>query len=397
MIYTNNNNHSGSILSIIIARVFYSVNWFNISSIFYLIVVDFREDISMLGIITTAFYIGIGLFQIPSGILAAKYSALKIATVGIIIASSAVLLSGLSGSLLEIAILRFIVGLGMALFFGPSVIAISTKLGNKSEGYGIGLLNSAHALGGIIGIFGWIFIAQIVGWRISIIIGGTIGLITAFMLYVTLIQKDKTTIPTNDLPILRPYFQIKLSDIMHILSNKYLISLGLILIGFQIVAGLTSTFTVYYLNKHLEISALVSGLVGSLPLLMNFFFSPLFGKLYDKIKMERLLFIIVGTVSISVMATDTLYLIIISIIVSATFLSGGFVMAYAKAKQISKSKPNYQTLAVSYVNGIGLFGGFWVPLLFSFVVESVGYSTAWLLAGLIPFLIIMIPIIKLKQ
>ncbi len=76
----------------------------------------------MLGIITTAFYIGMGFFQIPSGILATKYSPPKIATVGIIIASSAVLLSGLSGSLLEIAILRFIVGLGMALFLAPALL-----------------------------------------------------------------------------------------------------------------------------------------------------------------------------------------------------------------------------------------------------------------------------------
>ena len=53
-------------------------------------------------------------------------------------------------------ILRFLVGVGMAFFFGPSVILISKYLGKGSDGLGVGILNSAHSLGGIIGIFGWI-------------------------------------------------------------------------------------------------------------------------------------------------------------------------------------------------------------------------------------------------
>ena len=70
--------------------------------------------------------IGIGIFQIPAGILAAKYGPRKIAIYGILITSSyAAFLSGLSTDLHHMIILRFIVGLGMAFFFGPSVILIS--------------------------------------------------------------------------------------------------------------------------------------------------------------------------------------------------------------------------------------------------------------------------------
>jgi hypothetical protein len=77
------------------------------------------------------------------------------------------------------------------------------------------------------------------------------------------------------------------------------------------------------------------------------------------------------------------------------FLSAGFVIVYAKAKEINKSQPHYQTLAVGYVNGISLFGVFWVPVLFSFIVNVLGYEIAWLLGALVVILLVF-PVLKLK-
>ena len=400
-----NNQSISAVISLLLARIFYSVNWFNISSMFYLIVADFKQDISMLGFITAAFYIGIGLFQVPAGILAAKYGPKRIAIYGIIITSSAALLSGLAVFLLQITTLRFIVGLGMALFFGPSVILISKYLGKGSEGYGVGLLNSAHALGGIIGIFGWIVIAQLIGWRMSIVLGGLLGLTTALILYIVLStkkekreEKEKEII-THPSPSLSPYFKVKLSDIQNTLSNRSLIVLGVILLGFQISSTLTSTFTVYYLNEHLNVNPIISGLIGSLPLIMALVFSSIFGKVYDRAKDAKKLLIVLGTLgtlSIAGIATDVFYFVIVSIVTASIFMSGGFVIVYAKAKQVNELKPEYQPLAVSFVNGIGLFGGFWVPMVFSIIVTSMGYNLAWLFGSLFSFALIIVPILRLK-
>ncbi|HEY3524674.1 MAG TPA: MFS transporter, partial [Nitrososphaeraceae archaeon] len=125
MISKKKNNNSFQIISLLLARVFYSANWFNIASIFFLIALDLKQDISMLGLVTASFIIGVGVFQVPAGILAAKYGASKTAVFGILIASFCALLTGISNDILQIAILRFVVGLGMACFFGPSVIMIS--------------------------------------------------------------------------------------------------------------------------------------------------------------------------------------------------------------------------------------------------------------------------------
>jgi MFS family permease len=309
----------------------------------------------MLGLITSSFLIGIGIFQVPAGILAAKYGPRKIAIYGILITSSTAFLSGLSTDLYHMIILRFIVGLGMACFFGPSVILISKHLGKGSEGLGVGLLNSAHALGGIIGVFGWIILAEVTGWRISLMLSGLLGLLTGFLLAIALIREK---IQTD--------FRIKISDLRQILFNNSLIVLGLALLGFHLIIALLS--------------------------------SPLFGRIYDRIRDARKLLIISGIVislSMAMIAANTLYIIILSIIIAGFFLAGGFVIVYTKAKQVKGLQDEYETLAVSFVNGISLFNAFWVPIVFSFIVNQSGYSVAWLLGGFLIMLLIL-PLFKLK-
>lgn len=58
-----------AVASLLFARVIYAINWFNIASIFFHIASDFRQDVTFLGLLTTSFLIGLGLFQVPGGIL----------------------------------------------------------------------------------------------------------------------------------------------------------------------------------------------------------------------------------------------------------------------------------------------------------------------------------------
>ncbi|MGH9972377.1 MAG: MFS transporter [Nitrososphaeraceae archaeon] len=376
-------------LTLMLARIIYTINWFNIASIFYLIALDFREDIAMLGIITASFLIGVGLFQVPAGIIAAKHGPRKIAIYGIVIASSAALITGLASDITQITILRFLIGIGMACFFGPSVILVSKYLGKESEGLGIGLLNSAHALGGILGLFGWVMLAEVMGWRITLVLSGGLGLVTALMLSIALL-KDEDRIQKE--------FRIKISEVVETLFNKSLIVLGLTLLGFQAGSSMILTFSVFYFVDHLKINPVTAGLIGSLSLIVALLSSPLFGRIYDKIgNAKKLLFIsgVLSAVSIAGVATDSLYIIIISVIITGFFLSAGFIIVYARAKEVNKFQPHYQTLAVSFVNGISLFGVFWIPVLFSSIVNGLGYEIAWLLGGLVVLLLVL-PVLKLK-
>ncbi|MGB7959355.1 MAG: MFS transporter [Nitrososphaeraceae archaeon] len=412
-----------AVISLMLARIFYTVNWFNIPSIFFFIAADFDKDISVLGLITASFFIGVGLFQVLAGILASKYSPRKIAILGIAIASTAVFFSAFSIDLFSIAVLRFIVGVGMAFFFGPSVILISEYVGRQSEGLGMGLLNSAHAIGGIIGLFIWVLVAEIFGWRTSIVLSAIAGLITVIILQMWLPkgpklrqkQQMETTFDMDDEQMKetqnngsdidvgeRVNFKIKFDQVQNVLFNKSLIKLGLVLLGFQVGSGLIWSFIVFYLADHIKIDPALAGLIGSLNLVVALISSPLVGKAYDKLGNARKLLAISGIISaVSVMMIGVLhsqiYLIGISVVVAGFFLSWGFVIVYVKAKQVdTQSLPTYQTLSVSYVNGISLFGAFWIPILFVSIINQFGYSTAWIVGGAI-FLALVLPILTLED
>src|ERR687896_494055 len=405
------------IVSLLLARVLYSANWFNIASIFFLIAVDLRQDISMLGLVTASFIIGVGIFQVPAGILTAKYGASKIAVSGILTASFCALLTGISNDILQIAILRFIVGMGMACFFGPSVIMISRYLGKRSEGLGIGLINSAHAIGGIIGVFGWVILAQLYGWRASLIIGGALGLVTGLVLVISaLIARPSIKTPDERIPIQNVADSldvaatkspgagdgITLSGLRQTIFNRSLVILGLTLLSFQAGSSIILTFVVYYMVESLKIDLTLAGFIGSLNLIIALLFSPVFGRLYDRTKKAKKILIISGlaaATSVCGMSVPSVYVLIPSMIISAVFLSAGFVIVYAEAKRTSNTQglnPKYQTLAVSFVNGISLFGAFWIPVLFSFSVDRIGFSNAWILGGFV-VLIFILPAFKFKQ
>ena len=430
---------SAPVLFLVFARVLYAINWFNISSVFYLILIDFEQDISMLGIITASLLVGIGVFQVPAGILAAKYNPKKIALSGIMMLSMASLLSGLATEPSQMVILRFLVGVGMAFFFGPSVILISSFLGKGSEGLGVGILNSAHSLGGIIGLFGWIIVAETVGWRASLIIGGIVGVVSGlFLVYEMRKNKEKGErkkkndgggggaggLPSHHLKShlknsanqydeeedaqQQPNFKIKLSDLKVVLINKSMIFVGLSLLGVQIGWNLVSTFIILYLKNDLHASASTAGLIGGLAMLCNVLFAPVFGRLYDGItkrspdRNHGLLLLIICSAIISVNITlfslANVNVIVFSTILIGIFASGGFVVPYAKAREIVKKQlhqPQYETLAVSFVNGLSLFGAFWVPFVFSITVIYFGYPLAWVIGGIIT-LTFVIPSIKLQ-
>jgi MFS family permease len=406
--------NSPPVLSLLLARIFYSANWFNIASIFYLIAMDFKQDISTLGLVTSSFILGVGLFQVPAGILAAKYSASRVAVFGILLASSCVFLTGLSESIVQIAVLRFIVGVGMACFFGPSVVLISEYLGKGSEGLGIGLINSAHAVGGILGIFAWVVLAQVTGWRISLVSAGALGLVTGLILIISLSPRrsklklrnesvigQRALAPDKVSKSTRTRLGISLSGLSHTIFNRTLIILGLTLLSFQAGSSIVLTFIVFYLGGYLKVDLTIAGLIGSLNLVVALLFSPLFGRLYDRTKKTKKILLISGlgaAAGVLGMAVPSIYIIIPAMILSALFLSAGFVIVYAEAKRINSVQnldPQYQTLAVSYVNGISLFGASWIPILFSFAVDRFGFSLAWLLGGFI-VLVLVLPAFKLK-
>lgn len=428
-------------LSIIVARIFYAVNWFNVAAVFPLIALDFEQDIALLGSISAAFFIGVGVFQVPAGIFAAKYSPRTSAILGIALSSLAALLYGFASEASQLVWLRFIVGAGMAFFFSSGVVLIARYAGARSSGFSIGLMNSAHSIGGIIGIFAWIVIAQVFGWRPSLILGGAIGIATAVMMVVAIPRRPEPPAASSggegrdslheeeeeeeeprggggssNSGRRRKRRWLNISEIWRILSNPPLVALGLVLTGVQAAWALNVTFIVVYLQS-LGIPLESTGVIASLSLITAIVSAPLIGRFYDRtVRDARMILLICGVgicAAIAAMSVPVLPVIIAATVALGFFAGGAFTVAYAKARTMRTiddqglSQPEEEgnnnrisrdsALNVAWINGLSLLGVVWMPLVFSLAVKSWGgggYQSAWILSGVLTALFIFIPLYK---
>ena len=379
--------HRGAFWSLIVARVVYAVNWYNIASIFAPMAIELKTGVSGLGILASSFFFGLVLFQIPGGLLAAKYGPRRTSFVGIFVASVSALLTGFSSGLGEAAALRFIVGLGMALFFSPGVSLIARYYREGSEGFGIGLYNSAFDLGGALGLFGWALLAEVLGWRQSLFFSGGMGIVTSFLIIVLIPKEDLS----GDSPL-------KLKELSDVLLNRELIILSLNMLGQNVGSILVGSFIVYYLETALGVGYELAGFAGALFLLMMLAFSPISGRIYDRLKDARRLMLVSGLVmsaGVGLAAFGGVYGAFAATIIVGISAGLGFTVGFAAARKTNKSQAKYESLAIAWANSISLSAGFWSPVLFSLVVSSSGYPPAWLLGSLLT-LAFVLSILALK-
>lgn len=371
----------GAVASLVLSRIVYAVNWYNVAAVFAFIAYDLHQNVSGLGVMTASFYVGLGIFQVPGGILAAKFGPRKTAIYGMLTSSAAVFLTTFASQFYQLIVLRFFVGLGMALFFGPGLTLVAKNFRERSQGLGVGIFNGAFYVGGALGLFAWSVLAEGTGWRVSLAVGGVLGVLGGLLLLAYLPKDD-----------LRKDFKVKLADLRRVLSNRLLLLLSLELFGIGSGQILINTFMIYYLEQSLNLSPAFAGIVASLSPICAIFATPLLGVLYDRTKNARILLFLLGSAlsaGVAMVAVGSVYSAIAAGLIAGT--SGGtFTICYLAARKISQASIEYETLAVSWVNCVQLFAGFWSPVVFSFLSISFGYAESWLIGAGYTFLLISV-------
>jgi MFS family permease len=373
-----------AVVSLILGRIVYAVNWYSLAAVFTFTASELNQNVSGLGLATATFFVGIGIFQVPGGILAARIGPRLTATYGTAIASLAALLTGFAGNLVEIAVLRFFVGLGMAFVFAPGVTLMARFLREGAEGLGVGFYNSAFSLGAVIGLSGWAVLAAAVGWRISLVMGGLLGLFTSVLLWV-LVPKDTQ----------RPDFSMELRHLRLILLDKWLIVLSVAMLGLQAGSTVFGNFMAYYLESVVHVNVPEAGTIASLASIFALASAPFAGRLFDKSGNAKRLILASGVlmaVGVGLAFFGTIYSAILAGVLVGLASGTGFTFGFSAARAGNKLDKEYETLAVSWVNSISLFGDFVPPLLYSYFVLQYGYSPAWLYIAILTFTL-MIPLL----
>jgi len=348
---------------------------------------DLGQNVSGLGLLTTAFVIGIGAFQIPGGLLAEKIGPRRTIIYGTFIAAVSTLLTALPSQLVVLALLRFLTGVGMAFIFAPCITLVAKCFKKDYEGFGIGLVAGAFDLGGVAVIPGWAELGRLEGWRLSFVFAGVLGLL-AIVAMIILVPKEEV----------RSGFRFRISDLRRVLLNKWLLVIGLAALSVQVGWNTVGSFMVFYLENDFNTAPAIAGLVGSLFLFCALLSSPLAGRIYVRVGRPVRMLLTGGLFSaagLGIAALISPYAAVVSTAVVGAADGLGFTTAYILAREINGSGSEYETLAVSWVNGISLFGSFWTPVLFSYSAIGFGYSTAWFVSGLASVPLVL-PVLALR-
>jgi MFS family permease len=361
------------IATVLSNRLIYSINWFSVPPVFYLIALELHGDVSGLGLISSSFLVGIGLFQVPAGILSSKFGPRTICIAGMVLASVSALLCGLVSEIYIIAILRFFSGMGMALFFPPSIALMTRHMGRGTSGFVLGLNNAVASLGGGIGLFAWAIIGDSVGWRLSMILIGGLGLLSTLFLYL----KVPRASPKRD-------FQFSFPDLKSVIFDRWLLLVGSVLLAFNIGNTLVATFAVVYLHDSLGLSAGASGAVGSLVILTGLFSAPLAGRFYNGVRNVRNVLVASGlaiAAAVALASLASVAAVIVSAITVGVVSGVGYTFGFGTAWSTAKAE-EHRAIALCWVNSVQLLFSFWAPYLFSFVTVGHGYQLAWLTGAL---------------
>jgi MFS family permease len=359
-------------LSSLVSGIF----WFNNSAIYPFIASNLKLGISVLGLMSASFLIGVGLTQIPSGLLSIRFGPKGAILVGTGLSSLATLATALESNPVYLIGLRLVVGAGLALMFSPGVSLVASYFPPGKEGFGVGVYDSVSLTGGMFAYIGDSLLASFFGWRAALEFDGMLGIVVGVAFFLIL---PKETLSEG--------FRIHFPKVRNVLLDPWILTVGFSLLGLEFASALVGNFMVYYLSSGLKEVALFAGLIGSVLPAAGITSSTLFGRIFDRTNKTKALMMVTGILSavgLSISAFNDLGGSILSTLAVGFFGSAGFIVCVAASRQLSdRHDREYEVLGVGWVITMSLFGSFFGPILFSLAVVSFGYESAWIFSGLI--------------
>jgi len=348
--------------SVLSSRVVYTINWFNISPALVSIRQELRIDDPSIGLLTSSFLLGAGIFQIPAGIMSARWGPKNTSQLGMLILSLSGIGEGLSPNFPILFLSRFLLGLGAALFFAPAIGVLTPLFKREEEGFVLGLYNSMFNVGGGLGLFAWAVLIQAWNWRISLILGGMIGLV--------LVAVGQSALPKDKVVLeVRGSMRLALRS-----RNIRLISFGIIGVWGGIFT--TSQLLPTFLKDVYKVPTDQGGLIASLIMFAAILGGPVGGRLSDRLRQRKNFMLLpgfgvaLGLALVGVTRPAELWYLIPTV----GFLDAMvFSTEYASASQYPEIGPEHATQAISVMNSVQILGGFALPIGFALLGNSLGW------------------------
>ena len=366
----------GTVLS---SRTIYTINWFNIGPALFFIGAEFNQTLPSLGILTSAFLLGAGLFQVPAGIMSSRWGAKNTSQLGMFILSLSGIGEGLSPNFPILVLSRFVLGIGAALFFAPAIGILTPLFRDDEEGLVLGLYNSCFNIGGGIALFGWVVVIESFGWRQGLVLGGVIGLLSVLVSQFV-IPRD-TLLTRAQRPSMRPVFRNR---------NIWIIAFGVLGLwgGIFTASSWLQTFLISPQEFNCGTSAScaeTAGLLASSIMFASIFGGPIGGYLSDHFRQRKFFILVPGMgTSIGLLLFGFSNPLALAFLIPLVGFLDAIVFStmYASASQYPEIGKRYAPLGISIINSVQILGSFGIPIIFTLLVNAYGnYSPGWFFVG----------------
>ena len=166
---------------------------------------DLGVEDQMMGYIFGMFAIGYALFQIPSGWLADVLGPRRVLAWVVSLWSMFTMLTGAAFNAFSLVLIRFLFGVGEAGAFPGATRALYNWVPAKERGIAQGLFHSGARVGAAFSLFLMPFLIAFVGWRLTFVINGIIGIVwvTVWLTWFRNDPKDHPQVNAAELSYIR--------------------------------------------------------------------------------------------------------------------------------------------------------------------------------------------------
>ena len=164
---------------------------------------DLNLNAEQLGLITSAYFLTFGLFQLPLGVLLDKYGARKVQSILFLIAAVGAILFSLGNDVWSLVTARGLIGLGVSGALMAAFKAFAVWFPKERLPLLIGLFMSAGGMGAIVASTPLEMALQITDWRGVYLFIGIVTIFVGVLIFFIVPEKQENNYNEKSLPVLK--------------------------------------------------------------------------------------------------------------------------------------------------------------------------------------------------
>ena len=164
---------------------------------------DLNLNAEQLGLITSAYFLTFGLFQLPLGVLLDKFGARKVQSILFLIAAIGAILFSLGNDVWSLVTARGLIGLGVSGALMAAFKAFAVWFPKERLPLLIGLFMSAGGMGAIVASTPLEMALQITDWRGVYLFIGIVTIFVGVLIFFIVPEKQENNYNEKALPVLK--------------------------------------------------------------------------------------------------------------------------------------------------------------------------------------------------